>query len=300
MIGPVETTTGPPPGWYHDPGDRTWLRYWDGVRWTGWIADRGEVRQAPITAQDAERVWRERADLRARWPGWVAVVAVLAALASGALAVGTVRAGDALGLDGPAAELGLGVLGLHTGLLTTCWAVHVRRGTGAGFFADYGLAYRPGDWWRGLIGSFVARAGAVVLAIVALLWSTDFVGTNVEPYEDEVDLTLGLVLLFGLVAVVLAPIVEELFFRGLLMRSLEAVAPAWLAVTVQAVLFGLAHVTVDLGAGNVAVVASITAAGATFGIIARQFNRLAPAMFAHAWFNVLPFLGVVLLYLVGD
>ncbi|HJR24419.1 MAG TPA: CPBP family intramembrane glutamic endopeptidase, partial [Acidimicrobiales bacterium] len=232
-----------------------------------------------------------------RWPGWVAAVALVGAVVSAVMAVGAIAGGEGIGLDGPAAELGLGVLGLHTGLIGTCWLVHLRLGTGRGFFADFGLAYQPGDWWRGLIGSFAARAGAIVMSLVALLWSTDFVGTNAEPYEDEVELTLPLVLLFGLVAVVLAPIVEELFFRGLLMRALETIVPAWIALLVQAVLFGLAHVTVDVGAGNVSVVLAITAAGLAFGIVARQFNRLAPAMFGHAWFNVLPFALVVVFYL---
>ena len=292
----MTTTTSPPAGWYADPGERTWLRYWDGARWTDWISDRGEVRESPITAEDAARVWRQRLDLRAQWPGWVAAVALVGAAIAFAMATGAVAAGDALGLDGDVAELGLGTLGLHSGLLGTCWLVHRRLGTGRGFFADYGLTARPGDWWRGLIGSFAARAGAIVLGLVALVWSEDFVGTDVEPYEDEVHLTLVLVVLFGLVAVVLAPIVEELFFRGLLMRSLETVAPAWVALLVQAILFGLAHVTVDLGAGNVSVVLAITAAGLGFGIVARTFGRLAPAMFAHAWFNLIPFVAIVVVY----
>ena len=292
----MATTVNPPAGWYTDPGQRAWLRYWDGERWTTWISVQGEVLKAPITAEDAERVWGQRADLRAEWPGWVAAVALVGAAVAFAMATGAVAAADALGADGDVAELGSGILGLHTGLLGTCWLVHRALGSGRGFFADYGLTHRPGDWWRGLIGSFAGRAGAIVMALVALLWSEDFVGTNVEPYEDEVHLTFALVLLFGLVAVVLAPIVEELFFRGLLMRSLETVAPAWVAVPVQALLFGLAHVTVDLGAGNVSVVLSITAAGLAFGIVARTFGRLAPAMFAHAWFNVIPFVAIFALY----
>jgi membrane protease YdiL (CAAX protease family) len=291
-------TSTPPPAWYVDPGDRSRLRYWDGDRWTTWVSVRGQTQQAPITAEDAERVWRERTDLRAQWPGWVAAVALVAAVVAGAMATGAVAAGDALGLDSDVAELSLAMVGLYTGLLGTCWLVHRHLGTGQGFFADYGLAYQRGDWWRGLIGSFAARAGAIVMSLFALLWSEDFVGTDVDStYEDEVVLTLSLVLLFAVVAVVLAPIIEELFFRGLLMRSLETVAPAWVALTVQAVVFGLAHVTVDLGAGNVGVVAAITAAGLALGIVARRFNRLAPAMFAHAWFNLLPTAAIVVLYL---
>ncbi|HJR26627.1 MAG TPA: DUF2510 domain-containing protein, partial [Acidimicrobiales bacterium] len=66
----MSTTAGAPEGWYRDPGDRSWSRYWDGARWTPWIAVDGEVRESPITAEDAARVWQARADLRARWPGW--------------------------------------------------------------------------------------------------------------------------------------------------------------------------------------------------------------------------------------
>ncbi len=44
-----------------------------------------------------------------------------------------------------------------------------------------------------------------------------------------------------LVAVVFAPLVEELFFRGLLLRSLQRRVGTGRAVALSSVLFGLAH-----------------------------------------------------------
>ena len=38
-----------PAAWHPDPSGRHQLRYWDGVRWTGWISDDGVVAEDPIS-----------------------------------------------------------------------------------------------------------------------------------------------------------------------------------------------------------------------------------------------------------
>lgn len=89
------------------------------------------------------------------------------------------------------------------------------------------------------------------------------------------------------VVVVGAPLVEELFFRGLLLRSLEAwfgrlgrrLAPV-LAIVVMGVAFGFAHSEGLLLAYGLGVF------GMVLGILARVTRRLGPGIVAHAAFNL--------------
>jgi membrane protease YdiL (CAAX protease family) len=87
----------------------------------------------------------------------------------------------------------------------------------------------------------------------------------------------SLVALVILLAVA-APVVEELFFRGLLLRGLLNRMPAPAAIAVSAVLFGLAHFEwVQL--------AGLAAFGVLLGILAWRTKRLAPSISAHMAFN---------------
>ena len=95
--------------------------------------------------------------------------------------------------------------------------------------------------------------------------------------------------LVGLVltAVVGAPIVEELFFRGLLLRSLEHRLGAGWAVGGSSVLFGLAHPN-DLPAAGVALVmTSLAVLALVLALLVVRTGRLAAAIVAHAAFNAI-------------
>ena len=80
-----------------------------------------------------------------------------------------------------------------------------------------------------------------------------------------------------------APVVEELFFRGLLQRAMARIGLA--AAFVQALVFGLIHVTPSEGLGNVGIVLGVGVFGLVLGLAARHFGRLGPTMIGHAVFN---------------
>jgi hypothetical protein len=105
----------------------------------------------------------------------------------------------------------------------------------------------------------------------------------------------GLVVL-GIFVVLGAPVVEELFFRGLLLRSLEKTkalaslgrrACPTIAVLISAVAFGLAHLEVLQLLG-------LTAFGVVLGVLAEQWRRLGPGIVAHATFNAVTVLVLAL------
>jgi membrane protease YdiL (CAAX protease family) len=84
--------------------------------------------------------------------------------------------------------------------------------------------------------------------------------------------------LLVLLTVIGAPIVEELFFRGLLLRSLERRLRAPLAIGVAALLFSLAHF-------QVLQFLALVIFGAIAGTLAHRAQRLGPAIWAHVAFN---------------
>lgn len=166
------------------------------------------------------------------------------------------------------------------GMWLTCVTISRRYGTGEPI-RDFGLSWRPSDIWRGLLAFFLSR---VLQVIVMLPWAghLDRLRRLTEGLER---VSLSTFVIFGIIAVVGAPILEELVFRGVVQRSLAArVGHGW-AIAVQAVLFGPYHVTPGLGATNVPHVVGLSAAGLVFGWAAWKWRRLGPSSTAHFFVN---------------
>jgi membrane protease YdiL (CAAX protease family) len=144
---------------------------------------------------------------------------------------------------------------------------------------DYGLSAR---WTDAAIGLPLGALCQLVLVPIVYMPLRPFIDTS-KVSDVARSLTdratgLGVVLLF-LVVVVGAPIVEELFYRGLLMRSLQARWNDGLALVATAILFGAAHFE-PLQFPALAVF------GLVLGYCAQRTGRLGMSMFTHAGFNL--------------
>lgn len=270
----------PPAGWYPDPvtepGRSHGSRYWDGGAWTERVADRGAVALDPLPVPDV----RVPLPFRAAWVGLAGFVAgVLLALAGAAL--GSLLAPDVL-----LVRLLLSQAGLWSGLLGACVVASRWWGTGD-LRADYGLRSRRSDVGRGLLLSLGARfAGGLALAVL-VAFAPELAGSNAGIFQlAEGDRAALLAL--ALLAVVGAPLVEETFFRGLLLRSLRSRLSTAPAVALQALAFGVAHSDPGLGRQSVGVVLVVGIAGLVLGAAAERYRRLGPSMWAHAFFNLVP------------
>lgn len=182
--------------------------------------------------------------------------------------------------------IAVGQLALWTGLLGAPLVASRRRGSGS-LRADFGLEVR---WRDALVG---VPAGAVCqLAVVPLLYAPfrPLVDTSEldRPARELIDRFHGpWVVLLAAVLVVGAPVVEELFFRGLVMRALtRRFGPAW-GLWGAAVAFGVAHF-------ELLQFPALVIVGAVFGWLAQRSGRLGPAIWSHAAFN-----GVVVVLLVA-
>jgi len=76
---------------------------------------------------------------------------------------------------------------------------------------------------------------------------------------------------------------EELVFRGYFQKQFEAFTQSrWVAVSLQAVLFGISH-----GYQGIEACARIACLGTLYGLIALWRKNLRPGMIAHAWGDIL-------------
>ncbi len=149
------------------------------------------------------------------------------------------------------------------------------------FRDDYGLHFRLID----VIGIPIGILCQLVLLPLlywplSALFDDTFGKDQVEkPARDLVDrLQGGWLVLIVLIVVVGAPLVEELLYRGLIFRSLEARLAAPLAIVLSAAWFGIAHFEwVQLP--------GLFAFGIVLAICAHVTRRLGMGVLAHAGFN---------------
>jgi len=167
----------------------------------------------------------------------------------------------------------------------TVWASrHKGMGSLAG---DFGFRLEGRDIPRGLVvglGCYFVLVPAVVLLVEALLHD---VNLSQQSEELTADASGWSMVLLGPFLVVGAPVVEEVFFRGLLQRSLVRRAGAGPGIVLAALLFGLAHAMVDIDGWTViALVLALAAFGAVLGLLAHRTGRLGSSMVAHGVFNL--------------
>ncbi|HEX2090341.1 MAG TPA: type II CAAX endopeptidase family protein [Actinomycetota bacterium] len=115
-----------------------------------------------------------------------------------------------------------------------------------------------------------------------------FTGEPPQQPEQIVACVRGATLAFmAPVVIVLAPICEEIFFRGFLYNGLRRRLPVWGAAVVSSVVFGLVHV-------HPLLIPPLFVVGLGLALLyERQQSLLAPVV-AHATFNILGFVMIAL------
>jgi membrane protease YdiL (CAAX protease family) len=205
------------------------------------------------------------------------------------LALSTLLAGLWLAVSGDTeldlAGQAVSQIGLWTGMVGAVVLASRRKGSGS-LGHDFGFRFRWSDVGLGAMAAVLVQL--VILPGLAYLLRPLLGHPEVSgQVQDLVDQSRGPAFL-GLVASVAvgAPLVEELFFRGLLLRSLQRRVPDGAAVALSALAFGLAHGSSLPVDAVVLVVLSLTVFGAALAILAIRTGRLGPGIVAHAVFNL--------------
>lgn len=229
-----------------------------------------------------------------RWGLPDVLAGFLLAQVGGAIAVGVVLSATGRGSDQiddlPLGLVALAQLGLWFGLLGVPWLA--TRLKGSGLVRDLGLRFEWRDLWVG--GGIGVLLQLVVVPLVSwpVLHLLDKDASDLEaPARELADRAVGAggVVLLVLIVGIGAPVVEEIFYRGLFQRSLlkRGVAPA-IALPIVAVCFAGSHFQgLQLPA--------LAAFGLTAGWLARRHDRLGPAIACHVAFNLVSVTTLLLL-----
>lgn len=200
--------------------------------------------------------------------------------------VGTVVLGSiALALGDEDMVILLGLAGQYLGNLGVYW-LYARRGE------------------RGTIGFRIQGADLVYIGLgvlfqiaVALVFLpvADLLFPDGRPPQEVVDMiaeasSLGIKVALVLAAVLLAPVTEELIFRGVLLKALERRGRRF-ALLVSAALFSAAHILgLDmerLWQSAVVVLPPLFLLGMVLAWVTQRSGRLGPAIMLHSGWNLL-------------
>lgn len=187
------------------------------------------------------------------------------------------------------------LLGLWTGLLAAVVYASKKRGTGS-LKVDFGL--RRVMLQDMVIGIPIGILGQLVI-IPVLYYPFERVVPNLsqklsQPAQTITGLGHGSgFLILALFLAVGAPIVEELYFRGLLLGSLKyrfsrlpESASSFLAAIISSILFGLAH-------GEPLQLLGLAFFGLILAAMRLKFGRIGPGMFAHGAFNAVTLIALL-------
>jgi membrane protease YdiL (CAAX protease family) len=144
--------------------------------------------------------------------------------------------------------------------------------------------FRSLGWRRSNFNLGVAAVGGAVLAFgvagLAALLHTPKVPSPIDKLASS-PVSLAL---FGVMAVTIAPLFEELFFRGFIQPLLSRTFGVIAGVLLTAALFGALHAPEYSWAWQYA--AAVSVAGAIFGWIRARTNSIIPSTIMHGCYNL--------------
>jgi len=230
---------------------------------------------APPNADRRPRWFPDIATLR--WPAAILAMSFIAITVASSFVVAASALQQPWGLVVGLADLMLGIIGCPV------VALKASRWWGSGRVVDdVGLRFRPIDLVIGLGAAAVAFG--VMMATSRVIDALAHQTSNVREFHIQFPgaVVVELIVLSG----VLAPVTEELLFRGVLLRGMASRWGPTAGVIAQGVVFGVAHAKFDGVWSTVGVVVTVTAVGIVFGWVARATGRLAPGMVAHSVYNL--------------
>jgi uncharacterized protein len=227
-------------------------------------------------------------DVALAWLAGVIAAVITSSVVAAAADVPSDRLSDDIGV------LLASVVGQGAGVVGTLWLI--ARAKGRGSLSDFGLVARlPGDRWSVTVGWLLAGVGLQLLILPFLQLLVDVHG-KVETQEvvQQFERAQGFTLvLFAVLVVTVAPLAEELLFRGALLRALlRRTTPAW-ATFGSALAFAAVHPLSSPTIGSVIAVPGLLVLGLVSAGLAIRTGNLSASILLHAGFNLLTAISVV-------
>lgn len=269
-------------GWHRDPFGRAEYRYFDGDTWTDRVFAGGGYGHDVVSVDHL-------GEERPREGAWAASLGSLVFSVGGLVASFVLSILFLLPLivadrhANELARLALSELGLWIGLYATCVFASRRYGTGK-VAADFRWRFKWQDPLIAIVAAIVARLISVIV-LVPFLHDLQKAG---NPDKSLYAITnvgaLGWSTLVVLTCVG-APLIEELYFRGLLQGQLVERFGVGFGVLATAVVFGAVHIANDPGVAGALLALSVGASGIVLGVVRHLTGRLGSSTLTHAVFN---------------
>jgi membrane protease YdiL (CAAX protease family) len=179
--------------------------------------------------------------------------------------------------------------------LTLVWIRYVSGGP----VAALGIPRRPlRDMGAGLATGAVLVVLAAITATITVALAETLLG-HAPPEAEQVDPCVrgSALVLLGPVVILMAPLAEEIFFRGFLFRGLRRRLRFWPAALISGFAFGLVHiapVTARQAAGTALIAPALFVVGMGLAFVYERRKSLLAPITAHAVFNVVGFLSIFL------
>jgi uncharacterized protein len=196
--------------------------------------------------------------------------------------IGTLIEGTKAGQDPGALTTALNFVGQFGVWVIGLVFISHRKGRGS-LRLDFGFVAHARHVW-GLVAGIALSVvlGLMVYPLVSLAHHER------QGVVDELKKANGAKLaVFVVAAGFVAPVVEELFFRGLLLRALRRRWSPEVAIGAGALIFALAHPLLDPHLGTLALVPALFALGVISGIAAAWTGELSLSITLHVGFNLL-------------
>lgn len=202
----------------------------------------------------------------------------------GGLLGAAVLFGLAAAIDQPGWEVLLSLGGQYAGSLLALWILGRRKTD-----PDIGFRIESGDIRYIGLGLILQIGVALLLYPLATLLFPD--GAPPQEIADQISEANTLPLQVGLVlaAVVLGPVVEELMYRGVLLRALDRIGE-WAAVLISSLVFMAVHIpglsTTNFWRSAIFTLPPLFALGVILARLTQRKGRLGPAIFLHSGWNL--------------
>jgi len=150
------------------------------------------------------------------------------------------------------------------------------------------LGLRPFDrglWWLPPVAAAGALLGIITYGVILQAVGADAASPRQEDL-DPIFESRTILPLTGFAVLVMAPLAEEIFFRGFIFGGLIRPLGVTGAMVASGVLFGIFHIT---SVDTLGVVLPFSAIGALFAWLYYRSGSLWPGMGAHFLFNVVGF-----------
>lgn len=194
---------------------------------------------------------------------------------------------------------GVSIVGLSQQLVLIATVVVSAIFFGENLKKDFLFQVRPSDTIKGISVGIAAQIIVVPMVTYPFIWLFDIDADRIsEPARELSDKATSPV---GIIAIVLtvgilAPIAEELFFRGLLYGAIRKrgdfaenqKATIWVSVIVSSAIFSAIHFQLLL-------FPALFAVGIIFAWLYERYQRLAPAIWAHVGFNATTLISLIVI-----